>query len=70
MLLWATQPHATNILGFLHTMSTDSSMRDDFIRDPHGVMDSQGLTEDEKKVVLSKDPSEVLKSIATYHPPK
>ena len=70
MLLWATQPHAANVLGFLHTMSNDSTMRHAFIRDPHSVMDEHGLTEDEKKVLLSNDPSEVIKSIASYHPPK
>lgn len=44
-----------NLKNFLKTMAEDPEKKARFEKDPHAVMDEHGLSEEHKKMIISRD---------------
>lgn len=56
------------VLDFLHKMSKDPSIQNDYKNNPESVLDDHGLTDDQKRLLLTNDREKILDELLGRHP--
>lgn len=55
-------------LDFLHKLSKDPALQDDYKKNPEAVLDRHGLTADQKELLLTDDREKLVRELLGRHP--
>jgi hypothetical protein len=58
-----------HVAAFINKLSTDPNFRSQYRANPDGVMDQEGLSEEDKQVLRSGDPDQIRNHLGDDAPP-